>query len=673
MEENKKATRQPVQKKKGFSVLSFILGLLLGIIILAGAITGVGFYAVNSDLDGIFSMFGVDNGKDENGNNKLVNTDPENGGAKNILDLLKKVMNLASDTDNLTLGQIQNLLPATRGITDQLHDAVAQYVEIDMDELCAVKFSALSDYIKDLVMDVQPANLVNFENTDGINGVINLILCGAECEYENVGGRDYFLYADEYADDGSGNYTRVPGGAALPAELKSYITEDEYTGKKYVYYYGISSDGTFDYFVTSREEGGAFKDTSADAGCSYNSLFDADCAGYSGNYYYEDGVKTVVNPVTIGTITSSENAFEPLNRVLIVDLIDNPDDMIVEILGDVTLGALLNDNVNIEERVKNLEISSILDIDPESVIMSYFGYGLTDVKQRPGEALTYTAQCTVDDVKREVTVECAQRGSEKYITRVYYFDGGDEIEVSGTKVGDVSARIDGVTKEIKIGSLMNIGEDEPNSVLKAIANSTVSSLSEDLAAISINELYADTIYGDGENVELKEAVQSGASSGQIDFDESYLYYVETDGAYKLVKTDNDDGSDNGKLTGAEFASGTAEGITYYTYGAPNELWKLLVIERTGDGGENITERAYSLNNITDMIDNITSNMEYSTLRNLSNAGVLNFEDPSDLEKQVPIQIDDGPSQTALGDLTIPQAITALLDIIDKYNSLFPGA
>ena len=74
-------------RKKGFSLLSFLLGILLGMILLIGMVGGVILYVLNGKIDDVMNMVDVPN-RDEDGNNIYINTDKDNGGVETLLQLL---------------------------------------------------------------------------------------------------------------------------------------------------------------------------------------------------------------------------------------------------------------------------------------------------------------------------------------------------------------------------------------------------------------------------------------------------------------------------------------------------------------------------------------------------------------------------------------------------------
>lgn len=135
-------------------MLAFILGFLLALIIVVGAVAGGVYYALNYKLDKLAFN------KDENNNYIYVNADP-NGETANVLQLVKKVLAMTKDTSKLTIGQIEETFPFAGSLSDKICDSVAQYVEIDKQALKQTAFSGLGDFMKDAVMEVRPAVLLD--------------------------------------------------------------------------------------------------------------------------------------------------------------------------------------------------------------------------------------------------------------------------------------------------------------------------------------------------------------------------------------------------------------------------------------------------------------------------------------------------------------------------------
>ena len=202
-----------------------------------------------------------------------------------------------------------------------------------------------------------------------------------------------------------------------------------------------------------------------------------------------------------------------------------------------------------------------------------------------------------------------------------------------------------VTRDLKIGQLMDVSG---NKFLEAVGNSTVASLPADIQKLSVNQLYAQDIYEkeDGE-VKLKLAAE---------YNGKYLYYELADGEYRLVNAESDRA---GKLTEAQFESGV-----YYTYGKTVPVWKLLLY--TSDGGAEY-ECAYSINNLTSLITNVTTNTRKSTLRELYDAEILYFENESVLELNIRYE----GREMFLGKLTLEQTIDFFVKIMQNPSILLP--
>ena len=137
-------------QKKGFSFLSFLLGILFGIILLIGAVGGAVAFLLYSDLDTIFNTVNMPN-KDEDGNYIYINTDPDSGGAKTVLDLVGVIQSYASDFNNRSLGELEDIVPAVSGLVNKIEEALNEYVEVDMEKLLASKFAELGQFLTDTV------------------------------------------------------------------------------------------------------------------------------------------------------------------------------------------------------------------------------------------------------------------------------------------------------------------------------------------------------------------------------------------------------------------------------------------------------------------------------------------------------------------------------------------
>lgn len=157
--------------RRGMSpVLAFILGFLLALIVVVGAVAAVVVYALNYKLDNL------DFNKDEESNYIYINADPD-GETATLLQLVNKVMTMTGDTGALTLGQVEETFPIASKLSDALDDMLGSYVDIDMEELKATAFSKLGDFLQETVMDIKIASLLeDFAGDLADNEFLKLIL-----------------------------------------------------------------------------------------------------------------------------------------------------------------------------------------------------------------------------------------------------------------------------------------------------------------------------------------------------------------------------------------------------------------------------------------------------------------------------------------------------------------
>lgn len=495
-----------VVKKRGGSLLAFILGILMGIILVIGSVVGVGYYVLNTDLDTLFDKIGVDNGPDENGDNTIINTDPDKGGAETILDLVIKLYTMVTDPANLTIGQIDNLVPAAGGLVDQVVSALEKYVEIDVEELSATKFGDFGEYLRGVIMDIRPSAFLDDLNLGGdgaLNQIIDLLLCGVESKYVTDDGNNIPLYIDSFTQNGG--FERVGDGASLPIYLNDYAVEGRDGVTFYIYHYEYAGR----HFVAEKAEN-EFTPTADEY-----TLYKADLAKPSGNYYVDgDGERIYTDPITIGSLIDGGGmgALEDLPLVDLLGTIASDDEqnqkLIYAILGDITVGDFMNGTVDFNSTIQNIKIGDIIqangnriletlgkytigelstameeitigdliEIPVSNAIMVYLGYGITDVTENDGG---YTATYTVDDVRYDVTVEVV----DGIITSAYYVENGETVYL-GTTINGISGVIDELTMRVPIGDLIDLG-DSP--ILQKLGKYTLGNISQAMDELVISD------------------------------------------------------------------------------------------------------------------------------------------------------------------------------------------
>lgn len=391
-----------IVKKKGFSLLSFFLGILIGIIIILGGLFGVGYFALTYDLDRVLGMVGLDNGKDEEGRNKYVNTDSESGGVKNALELLKKIYSMSQDFKELTLGQIDDLVPATAGLVEKMRSSLEKYIDLDTEELKQVKFADFGGYFQNVVMEIRPADLIDAGDT---NRLVQLLLYGVEADCVTVDGVPYPLYRDEEAD---------------------------------VYFYNFDGD-----WIIAEKTGDGFVSTG-----NRFEAYNEETAEATGNYYIKDGEKEYIDPITIRSLTGTDG-LGALGKMSVAELIEGSGDessLINKILGDVSVDSLIEGNIDFDSKINSLEIGDLMDVNLEDDVMVFLAYGLSNLT--PGEE-GYTAIYKLGDdgeIPVTVTVEDGK------ITGIF---NGDGEMLKGTTVGSISS----LSEKIDISVFLDVNVD----------------------------------------------------------------------------------------------------------------------------------------------------------------------------------------------------------------------
>lgn len=815
-------------RRGGFSFFSFLLGILFGIILLLGALGGVVAFVLYTDLDTVFETANIDN-KDEDGNYIFINTNPDDGGVKTVLDLFTVLSGFAGDTDNLTLGDIEKLIPLTTEYVIVLRDSVAEYIDLNLDELRVQKFSQLGDYVQDVVFDLQPASFLSIDDSDGITGtILNALLYGKESEYVEYQNVLYPVWFEE---------VETTTLAARAGEESNRI-----------YFYNRAES----WYIAQKTEDGYI------ATGEIYTRYNAEKATLTGNYYYnngnDSGEKVIKTPVTLRDFTSDESLSDILDGLEICELLNMEDGVVYDILSGITIGDVIAGEVDFDEKIQTLEIASIIDIDPESTVMAYLGYGLSGVTEanganydytgivdgdpvyitaeegkitgvysdtaltqklkgttvnnigtrvdgvtvdvfmdiKPDDAImaylgygltgvkqeggAYTGKVSINEEEKVCTVET---DGEK-ITRVYYTVNGKPEEVKATGIDQIGDRVNNLTKTLTIGDVLTIDEDDKfmsklagytianvgdaiddltlddfievtlsyeekrlasdssilayivygindielneaktegtatyhnaetketsavtltvengkitsvkysddgtainatgvktvnsrvsgvmsdlkigqllnvsgNKILENLQYSTINSLSDDISALTVQQMYTDKVYGT--TATLKRVVNADAGENEIEFDAKYLYFTkDSDGKLHLYDANpDDDNPADGKATAY------TEGL--WTYGAPTSLWKILLYKED-------SERAYSVNNIADMINNVTGNVASSTLRELTNAEILDLDDDT-LDMELPEDMQAQYGKT-LGRCTLSDSIEVLAELINRVNEM----
>lgn len=212
--------------KIAISMLSFFLGILFTLIVLVGTVLGAGMTMLNTDLNKVFDMAGIDNVDDE-GNYVYINTDKNNGGVGTVLDLTKAFTGLMGDMNTLCVDKINDLVPAVDMLLENGYKFIDDVVDFDKEGFESAPVSSYMQIINNALLNVKTSKLVDKIGMGEItesNVIVKSLLKGAEAQYATVVGTELKLpvFYDYYSYNDRLGYFRdepVNGQEAYPDNL----------------------------------------------------------------------------------------------------------------------------------------------------------------------------------------------------------------------------------------------------------------------------------------------------------------------------------------------------------------------------------------------------------------------------------------------------------------------
>lgn len=500
-------------------LIAFLLGFILGILAIVGSVAGVCVYVAKADLDSIFQTLGIQN-KDNDGNYIYINTDPENGGAQNLGDLLSIVHGYLYSPDSSvmdypvlgnSLSDINDLLPVTgKLLNEKLYPMIDKYVDVEWEEFEKISISEMPQFLSNTLMDVRPAPLLEKLGMNGLVGedanvLVKSLLAGAEFSYAYTEDDCKFpVYYDTYVyNDGLSSYYReegVNGQQAYPANLNDdllYDTKTKNADGKNVYrlYYipcTLNADGTLsDAPLNVAESQNKTREGTDEqeriiygAGTTFIAVkYDADNNKYklnsnyaqyayysdygfhnidrTGNFYYSnDDSEMQIYPVTLRSFSDPNEVFKPLYSTMVSELLGgkNGDNAVVNsMFGNVSVGELMDGKVNFDEAVNDLELAKVVNIDPEESLMAYIGYGLSNItKVAEGHYVGY-AEIDGSSVECTITSELKGTPAKRAINKVVYkAQDENDIQIDKELHGTKVKEVASLTSGLEITAVMKV-------------------------------------------------------------------------------------------------------------------------------------------------------------------------------------------------------------------------
>ncbi|MGN0807507.1 MAG: hypothetical protein ACI4MN_03545 [Candidatus Coproplasma sp.] len=221
-------------------IISFLLGFIFAFIVLIGSIFGVGYVAATTDINQIFNMFGLENvneGYDENNPDSekynYINADE----AKNILQLVQKIMELSGQgLGEISLNKIDYLAPITDTVLNVGYEFIGDAIDFDKEYFEDAPLTSVLDAITNSVYYVRTSKVIDilhdkmgYEDINEIDNspIVSSLIKGVEAQYATVTGMsaDFKLPVlyDYYVKNGTSYNRTVPvnGISAYPTNLNS--------------------------------------------------------------------------------------------------------------------------------------------------------------------------------------------------------------------------------------------------------------------------------------------------------------------------------------------------------------------------------------------------------------------------------------------------------------------
>lgn len=406
-----------------------------------------------------------------------------------------------------------------------------------------------------------------------------------------------------------------------------------------------------------------------------------------------------IDDITIGDV----KALIPFVDNILGEFTDATGDYLIIEDGEIEAVKVTEFKIWLSDLIDKINVVGILKPAPDSPIVAYLCYKVTGIKNEGG---VWSAKYKDDG---GAVHDCVLTVENNVITQVVCDDG---TEVPTVHVNHLMERVDGVMNELTIGEIMGADFPDDDMILSSVKDSTINTLADDMAKLTVQQLFADEVYSTGNTSEMGEekaglyhAVQTqpqqaftfaenriyyekaadgdtfklASGNGKVTaeefqklieagdtlytlgefeilYDAAFLYYEQTDETYTLINA----GSDNAGR--AEYREGL------YTYGCPAPMWKLMLYVDE-------KETAYAIGNITVMIDNVTKNTKQTLIRDLHEAEILTFENPNDLETILTWKENvDGVPVTytkKLGDMTLTELIAVVVLIAKNPTSILP--
>ncbi len=389
-------------------------------------------------------------------------------------------------------------------------------------------------------------------------------------------------------------------------------------------------------------------------------------------------------PRTLGYF--NENSDQIINEISLADIFDDPD-----VSSTVTMYMLYGSKENIHYLVnvdgegnktfksagqKRIAIYSEKAYDPYkqelpgTVTLTGSDYTYTDT-----DGVTYKCvQVTNADEIPTVTIDSV---SATPIPYYYLTDMEDQpVYYTATTIGDLADPatnpLSNFEKQLTLADILGEEALEGNNILEAISHSTISNMDETIENLTVSDVFGDSIMTDRTWWYL---LHNGEKCYKDDYNNHGLYHADKGDTHNNATCQFE----------VDHAAYHASTSTSH-YNGDGEANACVFTHQycCGDDCDNIQD--YKINDMEQLITNMSNNMKLVTLRTLNNDGMValspetlntdlataltvNLPDPYP-DVNIPIEPTQGVEAGAkVGDLTISQTITYIGHVLEAINDL----
>lgn len=600
------------------TVISFIMGVLVGFVLLIGGIAGGAFWAYkNLKLAQVNSWAKQD-----------IFGDAYEG--MTVEEFVAEVMNMAKNTDTITLAKLEDIFAiGSKLISDKFPDDIIKV--------------PLSDGAPLLEIDL--SDIRNMPVTQYTNNLSDIVVFTATLESLSVLGVDL------------PDFPLITGGGASPVDVYTQATEDTapFTVKKVFKNYALSSfyefdsvNGSYTAFTGDLSNPGKVLYIKTDG---INELPLIEGINALGNELDFNTMTLSDLEVKLGiTLKDDEGNYHPVINSLLPVKINDLGKQVDSSIQDLTLGELIVINESDENKSHSVLIAlkdtKIKNLSSEMNLLKISQLvTVTSSSPKMLQALqTSTLSSLSEDVKNlaladVMDLDSDKAGPLKYVSHfrnsngefLYYTDETKTDTTTTITDYPVPTKITEAGSQInllKVGEILDIdGITNPSDLLLSIKDNSIKELPNRLETLTLQEAFYKSIYNLDDTTTKKVQVMTLDDTGKAwpkvfsddDYEAYYFrrFFLDEDGTqpvtdvfFKTTKTFNTKYSDT----------------PLYTDPVRTGAWRYLICTKA-KGTEGYVDKPIALARLNNHMDDIALNIKSSTLFEFKENELIDAEPP----------------------------------------------